>query len=476
MIVEKKKIKIISLVIAIIISSLILKNIIQKHNSIDMSLEGAGGDGRQNLEIAYNIYKYGVVGHGAKFAKPSDWREPLNPLLTSFVFKVLNLKDSNFDCLINFTTKKCKNAYFLGKYLNVVFFILILTVSFLFLNKIKTNIIINLIAILFIASNNFYILNRYNSETLTTFLFTCLFIVLFFLLSKKQKNFYIILGAVIFGSLILTRFSYFYLVLSFLVIVIFSHILNKFVNLKKIRSYVLVFLTKKNFIIFLIITLSFPFFWMTRNFFEVGVFHLSSRGINPLMYTAERLTITDEEIKYGIWHYFPDSKIRDKYISKFNKDISLRFVEGCGYKNSWYCKFYGPDSVTKKKISIFNFNNLYAHKKPALEIIKENFDKLPAISLISFIRGSLGLLDIPNSKFVKIFYSFQLFLLFILIPILFFGKNIKVLILSLPLYFNFSLYSVVTLFEPRYTFVIIPYMTLFTVYFINLNIKRIKKK
>lgn len=466
---------------------------IQK-NSISYSLPIPGGDSHQYFNTAYNLAQYNIHDYDRnENPKPSFYREPFYPFLLSINYRLMGLNsDVNLDCIFN-DKLNCSNYVLSGKYLNFIFFILILAIFFFFLKSFKINNTITWISLLVIANNPLLI--KYINEYLTEVLASLLFIVSAFSIYKifffkNLSNFKILIYGILFSLLIMTKFVYFFSIYICLIIIIAASLINFVLVKRNIYMDLLTAINTKQIFTFILISLIIPTLWKVRNFNELGFFELSPRGYaGAIMQRLEYLSMTEEEKIAGHYLYLFKSNLKDNGLKKTNKKDLERFELSCENEENWYCKAFTDEGVVLSRIDPLNRKVFYEIKDESFNVLFENFSKHIYLSPLFLQRGTLnvinGLGDYVDIK--TIFYRYFWFINFV---IMFLGilygiirLNYLIITLSLPLIYHYAVYSMLTHFEPRYSILTLTYIFIFNIILVdnlykktrwNLNKKKLK--
>ncbi len=294
---------------ALLIILVVISLYFVQKNSINYSLPIPGGDAYQYFNTGYNLAQYNIHDYDRnENPKPSFYREPFYPFLLSLNYRLMGLNsDVNLDCLFN-DKLNCANYILSGKYLNFIFFILILIIFYFFLKNFKINSTITWISLLIIANNPLLTqyINEYLTEVLASLLFLvsafCIYKILFF---KNLSNFKIFIYGILFSLLIMTKFVYFFSIYIFLIIIVVISLINFSLIKKNIYINLLATINTKQIFTFLLISLIIPTLWKVRNFNELGFFELSPRGYaGAIMQRLEYLSMTDEEKIAGHYLFF----------------------------------------------------------------------------------------------------------------------------------------------------------------------------
>ena len=445
---------------------------------MDQSTPVPGGDAHQYFNTAYNLAQYNIHDYDRNEGpKPSFYREPFYPYLLSILYRTMGLDEKvNLDCLHN-DTETCGKFVLGGKILNFVFLILIGLSTIWVLSYFKINNTLILILLIIIVNNP--LIRSYLNEFLTEVLASLLFILSSFsfykmIFTKNIKIKSIIIYGLLFTFLVMTKFVYFFSIYIIALIFVSLYILKKIFHWKNIHWSLFYAINFKAISIFLIIILILPTLWKVRNFSQLGFYELSPRGYGgAIMQRLEYLTMTDEEKKAGHWLYFFNSKIKKEALSKIdNKNLS-RFELSCEDQENWYCKAFTDEGVVQSRMDPMKRDVFYEIKDESLAVLYENLGKHLKLTPLFLQRGSIniinGLGDYDDYK--TIFYKYLIFISYLLIPLsLIYSiktRNYELIILAFPLLYHYSIYSLLTHFEPRYSALTINYIFIYNTIFLN---------
>ena len=470
---------------ALLIILVVISLYFVQKNSINYSLPIPGGDAYQYFNTGYNLAQYNIHDYDRnENPKPSFYREPFYPFLLSLNYRLMGLNsDVNLDCLFN-DKLNCANYILSGKYLNFIFFILILIIFYFFLKNFKINSTITWISLLIIANNPLLTqyINEYLTEVLASLLFLvsafCIYKILFF---KNLSNFKIFIYGILFSLLIMTKFVYFFSIYIFLIIIVVISLINFSLIKKNIYINLLATINTKQIFTFLLISLIIPTLWKVRNFNELGFFELSPRGYaGAIMQRLEYLSMTDEEKIAGHYLFFFKSNLKDNGLKKTAKKNLERFELSCENKENWYCKAFTNEGLVLSRIDPLNRKVFYEIKDESFNVLIENLSKHLYLSPLFLQRGTLnvinGLGDYVDIKttFYRYFWFINFVIMFLAILYSIIRLNYLIITLSLPLIYHYAIYSMLTHFEPRYSILTLSYIFIFNIIFINNLCERIK--
>jgi len=445
---------------------------------MDQSTPVPGGDSYQYFNTAYNLAQYNVHDYARnEKPRPSFYREPFYPYLVSIAYRAMGLNEKvNLDCLHN-DIDTCGKFVLGGKILNFIFLILIALSALWVLNYFKINKILIFILLIIIVNNP--LIRTYLNEFLTEVLASLLFILASFsfyriIFTKNIKVKTIIIYGLLFTFLVMTKFVYFFSIYIIALTFISLYVVKKIFHWKNIHWSLVCSINFRAIAIFLIIILIIPTLWKVRNFSELGFYELSPRGYGgAIAQRLEYLSMTDEEMSAGHWLYFFNSDIRKEALSKIdNKNLS-RFELSCEDPENWYCKTSTDEGIVLSRMDPMKRNVFYEIKNESLAVLYENLGKHLKLTPLFLQRGSIniinGLGDYDDYK--TIFYKYLIFISYLLIPLsLIYSiktRNYELIILAFPLLYHYSIYSLLTHFEPRYSALTINYILIYNTIFLN---------
>lgn len=485
--INKKTILIAKNLINILIIGLIVLSIfnIQK-NAITKSVPIPGGDAYQYFVTAYNLAQYNVHSYDqSNKPEPSFYREPLFPFFLSLGYRFLGLNDNvRLDCLFN-QTKECSKYLYAGKYLNYLYFILMIVIAYFFLRELKINKTISLISILIISNNPLIIMyiDQYLTEVLSSLLFIissfCIYKIFIYKNLELKK---VIIISLLFSLLIMTKFIYFFTIYACVILIIFIY-LSKFLLAKQKNSIELnAAFNLKQVFTFLVIVFLIPTMWKIRNYQEIGFFELSPRGYaGAIMQRLEYITMTEEEKMAGHILYMVESDFRSEKLKNIDPKNLERFDLSCDNLENWYCKAFSNESQVLSRVDPLNRKLFYEIKRESINVLLENFKKHLYLTPLFLQRGSLEVINglPPNDKSLKIlFYRylhvFNYILMFFGILYAILNKNFLLFILSIPLIYHYSIYSLLTHFEPRYSILTLNYIFIFNLIIMDTIVRKTK--
>ena len=484
--INKKAIFIPSNLINILIIGLIVFSVLNiQKNSITNSVPIPGGDAYQYFVTAYNLAQHNVHSYDqSNKPEPSFYREPLFPFFLSLGYRFLGLNDNvNLDCLFN-QINECNKYLYAGKYLNYLYFILILFIAYFFLKEFKINKTISLISILIMSNNPLIItyINDYLTEVLSSLLFIissfCIYKIFIYKNIESKK---IIILSLLFSLLIMTKFIYFFTIYACAIFILLIYLSKFLINKQKNSLELNEAFNLKQVFIFLVIVFLIPTMWKIRNYQEIGYFELSPRGYaGAIMQRLEYITMTEEEKKAGHILYMVKGDIRSEMLKKIDPKNLERFDLSCDNLENWYCKAFSDESQVLSRVDPMNRKLFYEIKRESINVLLENFRKHFYLSPLFLQRGSLEVINgLPDNNSIKtLFYRYFHVINYIL---MFFGilysalkRNFLLFILSLPLIYHYSIYSLLTHFEPRYSILTLNYIFIFNLILIDTIVRKLK--
>ena len=464
-----------------LILTLLLSFIHIARTSMDQSTPVPGGDSYQYFNTAYNLAQYNVHDYDRnEKPRPSFYREPFYSYLVSIVYRAMGLNEKvNLDCLHN-DIETCGKFVLGGKILNFIFLILMVLSAFWVLNYFKVNKILIYILLIIIVNNPLII--EYLNEFLTEVLASLLFILASFsfyriIFTKNIKIKTIIIYGLLFTFLVMTKFVYFFAIYIVALIFISLYIVKKIFNWKNIHWSLIYSINFRAISMFLIIILIVPTLWKVRNFSQLGFYELSPRGYGgAVTQRLEYLTMTDKEKSAGHWLYFFNSKIKKEALSKIdNKNLS-RFELSCEDPENWYCKTSSDEGQVLSRMDPMKRNVFYEIKDESIAVLLENLGKHMGLVPLFLQRGTINIINDlykveDRNYYITIFYKYLIFISYLLIPLsLIYSirvRNYELIILAFPLLYHYSIYSLLTHFEPRYSALTINYIFIYNTIFLN---------
>ena len=262
------------------------------------------GDDRENLSMAYNLYKYGVLSVSKEEDSPpfpSCNREPVTPFMAAIFMHLY--PGFNQDWTLEELLQSGKPIKTL-KYVNIVWLFLSLLGAWWSVRLLGGNLItasfttILVYAFSFFATldgRTFYsVLGNVMSETpsIALIIWSGVFLVLAY---KRKKAFPVISAGVVFGLLALTKATFYY---------VFFPIPLIFIGLLLLDREPL----KKGLILSFLFLLGFSltvYPYMIRNYYHFNQLKISDRGGRVLLLRAYKNEMTWTEIKGAFYHWAP---------------------------------------------------------------------------------------------------------------------------------------------------------------------------
>jgi 4-amino-4-deoxy-L-arabinose transferase-like glycosyltransferase len=424
----------------------------------------ANGDAMQNLAMAYNKFKYGVLSDSTferPDVSPTYRREPLYPLMLANVMKlVADPATTELSCLLE---AKLACQTLLGKLqsFNIVLLLALSVATLLGGRVIMGRGAAPYIAFLLVGFSphfvNFNGVGRFNTELPAALALLIGSICLYMAVSRTQWLWYALGAGVAFGALILIKAVFFYFgVVLGLVTAVFS---------MRRRSWNLV----KSSLVILLVTYTIAGFWMMRNYTNFGTTAIAGRDGEVLAIRAEFSTMTWPEYRASFLAYTPiyGQPLLDRF---FDPKEYLRF------DNANPDGFYRKVKNRNQMVSVRGINES-ALKRKSIALIKENWFKHLALTATFAYRGSLvSILPIsqdvfetivPNNLFLRLLcYILLLLLGFVSLFVIFFGSikrnKTNIIFFLLPTLYSYAIHAVATHYIPRYSYPLIPCLVITT--------------
>ena len=174
------------------------------------------------------------------------------------------------------------------------------------------------------------------------------------------------------------------------------------------------------------------------------------------------------------------SNFKSEKLKKIDPKNLERFELSCENLENWYCKAFSDESQVLSRVDPMNRKLFYEIKKESINVLIENFKKHLYLSPLFLQRGSLEVINgLPDNNSIKtLFYKYFHVLNYIL---MFFGilyailnRNFLLFILSLPLIYHYSIYSLLTHFEPRYSILTLNYIFIFNLIIMDTIVRKTK--
>lgn len=417
-------------------------------NNIDeLEPRPSNKDASQNLTMAYNKFKYGIVSDERQddsTIAPTFRREPLYPLILAGALKTLVDPESiTLNCLIR-AESKCANIQRYLKSVNLLIFLLIIFSTFVTCKIISgSNKLSYFASILVGLSPDLSTdINSFNTDLIAALPLLILSTFLYLCTTKNDWVKYAIGAGLSFGCLMLIKASYLYygvfLIIAFIGLAWFKK------STQPLKKIILILAAA-----YLLVS---P--WMIRNYANFGVWKISGRGGEVLAIRAEFTDMNWSEYRASFFAYTPG----------IGEPILERFFAKEDYEKFDRDNPEGFYRRTKNRVQILKDNGEYEKidnnlQSEAFAKIKQNWFKHTALIPVFAYRGAfVRVLPERSLALTRLTYFFAF--LIVISRAIKLGK-IGILAFSLIVLFNHSFYALFSHFITRYSDPLIPVLAVF---------------
>ncbi len=411
--------------------------------AVEIEPEPVSGDARQNLTMAYNAFKYGVISDeiiDAPDIPPTYRREPLYPIVLAGVLQTLTNSDSlRLQCLLD--AKPACHGILIGlQWFNLGLLLAAALATFLAAQAIIGNPASSYLvsALVGFSPSLVAAINRFYTD-LPAALVLLIFSTFLYLTLTQRKGWLFAVGAgLAFGALMLIKAIFFYL--GVVLGVGFTIAAGWRRSWQPVKVAVVVLLT----------AYAIAGIWMTRNYIRFGEPAISGRSGEILAIRAEFSKMTWREYRASFLAYTP----------QYGKPILKRF-----FRPEDYRRFdrENPDGFyrrTKNRIAALrDGDGAYSAIEAQLEaesiaLIKRNWLKHLALTATFAYQGAFIKLFPENSLVpTRLFYIASLLIgLYLALR----WRNGAMLMFLLPSFYSYGIHAVATHYIPRYSEPLIP--------------------
>jgi 4-amino-4-deoxy-L-arabinose transferase-like glycosyltransferase len=435
------------------------------------------------VAMAYNVARYGVMGHRESSpmpARPSRLREPMYPLTLAVG---LTLSEGALEESLRCVARKSACAGYRENLMlvNIVTITVLIALVFVAARIVTSSWIAAYLAGFLMISANFFV--KYNSqialtsEPLAALLLLVHALFLFLLVRERRgKLLFAALAGLSLGLLVLTKavFQFWPLLIASGCILFLAY---------RFRKHHFAFLPTV--LVLVLTSLAPPAAWSVRNYHHFGDFKLSDRGGRALLGRAVFLDMTPSEYRGALCAWAPSRPraiqqlacegVPDTDLARFNrtkeaqgtfdkfkvrKKEEYERLKSQGLTNQSWDDYYGDAAVTMirenvvkhiSQIPLFFYRGMWINVKPR----HENIDVLPFSLAVPFktfgnlITNLAGLL-LPSGLLVGLFALLW--------------RRYDVLLFVLPALYSIGVHSVFTTYISRYSTPLVPVLMVCLVY------------
>jgi 4-amino-4-deoxy-L-arabinose transferase-like glycosyltransferase len=409
---------------------------------IEIEPKPAAADARQNLTMAYNTFKYGVISDktlDTPDIPPTYRREPLYPIVLAGVLKTIAHPNSlRLDCLLD-AKPACHRILFGLQWFNTGLLLATVLATFLAARIITGNPVASYLAsVLVCVSPSVGAVNRFYTELPAALALLIFSTFLYLTLTQPKRWFFAVGAGLAFGALMLIKAIFFYL--GIVLVVGFAIAARWRRNWQPVKMALVVLLT----------AYAIAGIWMTRNYIHFGDAAISGRGGEVLAIRAEFSKMTWREYGASFLAHTP----------RYGKPILKRF-----FRSEDYQRFdrKNPDGFyrrTKNRVAALRERDGDSSgmeeqlEAQSIAIIKRNWLKHLALTATFAYQGAY-IKVFPENSLVptRLFYIASLA---IGLYLAWRWRDAAMLMFLLPSFYSYGIHAVATHYIPRFSEPLVP--------------------